>query len=33
MKAGIKAAGQDHNTLGGVFEVWAFDPSPGSGPT
>jgi chorismate synthase len=31
MKAAIKAAGQDHNTLGGVFEVWAFDPLPGLG--
>jgi chorismate synthase len=31
MKAAIKAAGQDHNTLGGVFEVWAFDPIPGLG--
>jgi chorismate synthase len=31
MKAAIKAAGQDHDTLGGVFEVWAFDPLPGLG--
>ncbi len=31
MKAAIKAAGQDHNTLGGIFEVWAFDPLPGLG--
>jgi chorismate synthase len=31
MKAAIKAAGQDHNTLGGVFEVWAFAPLPGLG--
>ena len=31
MKAAIKAAGQNHNTLGGVFEVWAFDPLPGLG--
>jgi chorismate synthase len=27
----IKAAGRDHDTLGGVFEVWAFDPLPGLG--
>jgi chorismate synthase len=31
MMAAIKAAGQDHDTLGGVFEVWAFDPLPGLG--
>lgn len=31
MKAAIKAAGQRHDTLGGVFEVWAFDPLPGLG--
>jgi chorismate synthase len=31
MKAAIKAAGQSHDTLGGVFEVWAFDPLPGLG--
>jgi chorismate synthase len=31
MKAAIKAAGQDHDTLGGIFEVWAFDPIPGLG--
>jgi chorismate synthase len=31
MRAAIKAAGQDHNTVGGVFEVWAFDPLPGLG--
>jgi len=31
MKAAIKAAGQDHNTLGGIFEVWAFDVLPGLG--
>jgi chorismate synthase len=31
MTAAIKAAGQDHDTLGGVFEVWAFDPLPGLG--
>ena len=31
MKAAIKAAGQNHDTLGGVFEVWAFDPLPGLG--
>ena len=31
MKAAIKAAGQDHDTLGGVFEVWAFGLPPGLG--
>ena len=31
MRAAIKAAGQDHNTVGGVFEVWAFGALPGLG--
>ena len=31
MRTAIKAAGQDHDTLGGIFEVWAFDPLPGLG--
>lgn len=31
MVAAIKAAGQGHDTLGGVFEVIAFDPLPGLG--
>ena len=31
MREAIKAAGQDHDTLGGVFEVIAFDPIPGLG--
>ena len=31
MKAAIKAAGQGHDTLGGVFEVWAFGLMPGLG--
>jgi chorismate synthase len=31
MVAAIKAAGQAHDTLGGVFEVIAFDPLPGLG--
>ena len=31
MVAAIKAAGQRHDTLGGVFEVWCFDPIPGLG--
>ncbi len=31
MKAAIKAAGQSHDTLGGVFEVWAFGLIPGLG--
>ena len=31
MKAGIKAAGQGHDTLGGIFEVWAFGMMPGLG--
>jgi len=31
MRAAIKAAGQDHDTLGGVFEVWAFGCMPGLG--
>ena len=31
MKAAIKAAGQDHNTLGGVFEVWRFGAPAGAG--
>jgi chorismate synthase len=31
MVAAIKAAGQAHDTLGGIFEVIAFDPLPGLG--
>ena len=31
MKAAIKAAGQSHDTLGGIFEVWAFGMMPGLG--
>jgi chorismate synthase len=31
MKAAIKAAGQRHDTMGGVFEVWAFGLIPGLG--
>jgi chorismate synthase len=31
MRAAIKAAGQAHDTLGGVFEVWAFGLMPGLG--
>jgi chorismate synthase len=31
MRAAIKAAGQDSDTLGGIFEVWVFDPIPGLG--
>lgn len=31
MREAIKRAGQDHDTLGGVFEVWAFDVIPGLG--
>ncbi len=31
MKAAIKAAGQRHDTLGGIFEVWAFGAMPGLG--
>ena len=31
MKAAIKAAGQRHDTLGGIFEVWAFGLMPGLG--
>lgn len=31
MKAEIKAAGQDHDTVGGIFEVWAFGAMPGLG--
>ncbi len=31
MRAAIKAAGQDHDTLGGIFEVWAFGAMPGLG--
>jgi len=31
MKAAIKAAGQASDTLGGIFEVWVFDPLPGLG--
>lgn len=31
MKAEIKAAGQDHDTVGGVFEVLVFAPLPGLG--
>lgn len=31
MKAAIKTAGQSHDTLGGIFEVWAFGMMPGLG--
>lgn len=31
MVAAIKAAGKAHDTLGGIFEVWVFDPIPGLG--
>jgi chorismate synthase len=31
MRAAIKAAGQASDTLGGIFEVWVFDPIPGLG--
>jgi len=31
MRAEIKAAGQSHDTVGGIFEVWAFDAIPGLG--
>lgn len=31
MRETIKKAGQDHNTVGGVFEVWAFGALPGLG--
>lgn len=31
MREEIKAAGQDHDTVGGIFEVWVFDPIPGLG--
>ncbi len=31
MRAEIKAAGQSHDTVGGIFEVWVFDPIPGLG--
>lgn len=31
MRAEIKAAGQDHDTVGGIFEVWVFEPIPGLG--
>ncbi|MCU0307338.1 MAG: chorismate synthase [Thermoleophilia bacterium] len=31
MRAAIKTAGQSHDTLGGVFEVWAFGVLPGLG--
>jgi chorismate synthase len=31
MVAAIKNAGRSHDTLGGVFEVWCFDPIPGLG--
>jgi len=31
MREAIKAAGQDHDTLGGIFEVWAFGVMPGLG--
>jgi len=31
MRAAIKAAGQDSDTLGGIFEVRVFDPLPGLG--
>ena len=31
MREEIKAAGQSHDTVGGIFEVWAFDAIPGLG--
>ncbi|MFN8111500.1 MAG: chorismate synthase [Thermoleophilia bacterium] len=31
MREAIKRAGQDHDTLGGIFEVWAFGVMPGLG--
>ncbi|MEZ5080049.1 MAG: chorismate synthase [Thermoleophilia bacterium] len=31
MREAIKNAGQSHDTLGGIFEVWAFNPIPGLG--
>ncbi|MCB0873260.1 MAG: chorismate synthase [Actinobacteria bacterium] len=31
MREAIKTAGQSHDTLGGIFEVWAFNPIPGLG--
>lgn len=31
MREAIKAAGQDHDTLGGIFEIVAFNPIPGLG--
>lgn len=31
MREAIKTAGQDHNTLGGIFEVWCFGLPPGLG--
>lgn len=31
MRQAIKEAGQDHDTLGGIFEVWAFGVMPGLG--
>ena len=31
MRAEVKAAGQSHDTVGGIFEVWVFDPLPGLG--
>jgi chorismate synthase len=31
MREAIKRAGQDHDTLGGIFEVWAFNVLPGLG--
>ena len=31
MRAAIKAAGQASDTLGGIFEIWVFDPIPGLG--
>jgi len=31
MREAIKRAGQDHDTLGGIFEVWAFGVLPGLG--
>lgn len=31
MVEAVRQAGRDHDTLGGIFEVWAFDPIPGLG--
>lgn len=31
MRQAIKEAGQSHDTVGGIFEVWAFNPIPGLG--